>query len=178
MIDAAIKQIQTILGTEPDGMWGPKTQAALDLLIHGPKVFPMEHHVKATSFADPADVIAFNKWYKVYREYLSHEEATKKAFEKGDNAIGYWEDSTAEGTGSSCALPPDDMIERWTSITAAKHKEVVVYANGHQVTCVLKDRMPWRKNITNGAGIDLNPDAITALDLTPPVMENAVWVWA
>jgi len=38
--------------------------------------------------------------------------------------------------------------------------------------------MPWKKNIHNGAGIDLNPDAVRALGLEPPIMVPAKWEWA
>jgi hypothetical protein len=30
-----LEQIQSLLGVTPDGMWGPKSQSALDVLIHG-----------------------------------------------------------------------------------------------------------------------------------------------
>jgi len=49
------------------------------------------------------------------------------------------------------------MIEKWGSIADAKHKPVIVTSNGQISKCILKDRMPWKKHIHNGAGIDLNP---------------------
>lgn len=154
-------------------MWGPKSQAALDGIVHG-----VEHHVRASSFADKADVIAFRKWFAIYKANgASDEEATKLAFGKGDNAIGAWDDPT-DSPPPCCAIPPEDMIERWGSVDGAKHKLIEVTANDRTVICILKDRMPWRKNITNGAGIDLNPAACEALGLTPPVMTDAAWRWA
>lgn len=89
------------------------------------------HHGKATSFADPADVAAFKRC-------KSRGGTDKECFKVGDNAIGCWGDSTAEGSGPSCALPPDDMIEKWGNVKAAKHKRVIVTANGRTVTCTLK----------------------------------------
>jgi len=38
--------------------------------------------------------------------------------------------------------------------------------------------MPEKTNITNGAGIDLNPDACAALHLQPPVLTRVTWQWA
>ena len=96
----------------------------------------------------------------------------------GDNGIGCWDDDVSQGTGSSCALPPDDMIERWGSIDAAKHKPVEVSIGDRNSTiAILKDRMLWERHITNGAGIDLNPDACAALNLTSPIMVRVVWRW-
>lgn len=130
----------------------------------------IEHHVKASSFADPADIRAFKKCKDRGR-------SDQECFKVGDNGIGCWGDSTAEGTGPSCALPPEDMIEKWGSVKAARRKLVNVSGNGKMVTCVLKDRMPRRANIRNGAGIDLNSDAVRALGLEPPIMIRAIWTW-
>jgi hypothetical protein len=102
----------------------------------------------------------------------------QECFKKGDNGVGCWGDDCTEGSGPSCALPPEDMIDKWGSVLAAKHKPVIVSLNGHTVTCLLKDRMPHRANITNGAGIDLNPDAVRAAGLQPPIMAPATWSWA
>jgi len=38
--------------------------------------------------------------------------------------------------------------------------------------------MPWRKNIKNGAGIDLNPGFAKAFGLKSPFMVRAEWAWA
>lgn len=131
----------------------------------------MTHSGKASSFADPADVAAFWRCKK-------RGGTDKQCFKLGDNAIGCWGDDTSQGSGLSCALPPEDMMEKWGSVKAAKHKKVTVTANSRTVICTLKDRMPPRANITNGAIIDLNPDAVAALGLKPPIMVSAVWSWA
>jgi hypothetical protein len=167
-----IQQIQTLLGVGADGVWGPKSQAALDALIHPViKSSDLAHPVRASSFADPKDVAAFKRC-------KADGGSDQECFRQGDNAIGCWGDSTAEGSGPSCALPPEDMIEKWGSEAAAKHKPVDVTANGITTHCILKDSMPHRANITNGAGIDLNPDAVRALGLEPPIMTPASWKWA
>lgn len=176
-----IKQIQTILGVTADGIWGKKSQAALDAVdvfeskpsasSVGNLSDPAElHQGKASSFADPADVRAFQKC-------KDRGGSDQDCFKVGDNGIGCWGDSVVEGTGASCAIPPDDMIARWGVVGAAKHKSVEVIANSKTIVCIVKDRMPWKKNITNGAIIDLNPDACRELGLEPPVMVNATWKW-
>src|SRR5438552_2661074 len=122
----------------------------------------IEHQVRASSFADPADIRSF-------RHCKSQGKSDQECFKVGDNGFGLWDDDCSAGSGPSCALPPDDMIERWGSIGNARHKPVRVTANGSEVICLLKDRMPWKRHITNGAGIDLNPDAVEALGLRPPI---------
>ncbi len=175
-----IKAIQGILGVDQDGAWGRLSQGALDAATGptGSGNGQIEHHGKASSFADPADVALFVKWKQVWIDRgLSDADATKKAFAYGDNAVGFWGDSTAEGTGPSCALPPDDMVERWGSVDAARNKLVDVENDTAAITCVVKDTMPWKKNITNGAIIDLNPDSVRALGWEPPIMNTVTWKW-
>lgn len=162
-----IADIQKVLGVLPDEKWGVRSQAALDFLIHGSDG---KHVGKASSFADPADIIAF-------RKCKERGGSDQDCFKVGDNGIGKWDDSTLEGSGPSCAIPPDDMNARWGSIDAAKHKPVEVVANGKTVVAITKDTMPWKKNITNGAIIDLNPDACRELGLEPPIMVNCEWRW-
>lgn len=98
-------------------------------------------------------------------------------FKYGDNGIGCWGDNTAQEAIPMCALPPDDMIARFGTIAKARHARVMVRANGRSAECLLADRMPWKKNIKNGAGIDLNPGAAKRLGLTPPFKVPAEWEW-
>jgi len=126
--------------------------------------------VLASSFADLADVVAFQRC-------KAKGGTDQQCFKVGDNGVGCWGDVTAQETTPMCALPPDDMEERWGSVKAAKHKAVKVRANGRVVVCLLADRMPWRKNIKNGARIDLNPAAAKVLWLKPPFKVEAEWEW-
>lgn len=118
----------------------------------------------ASSFADPQDLADYAK---------------SGSFAKGDNGIGCWGDITAQEHTPMCALPPEDIVARWGSMKArhARGKRVRVSANGHEVTCVLADRMPARAKIRNGAGIDLNPAAAKQLALRPPFLAPAEWSW-
>lgn len=181
----AWNEIQKILGTRVDnGIPGPTDQRALTDLHDAARAngeWPIEpiptppisqwHEGKASSFADPADI-------KAFRRCKAQGKSDQECFKVGDNGVGCWGDDTSEGSGPSCALPPDDMIEGWGSIEGAKHAGVLVEVRGKIVKLVLKDRMPWKTNITNGAAIDLNPDAAALLGLEPPFLVSARWKWA
>lgn len=143
-------------------------------------------HGMASSFADPADVRAFNKcrreggyfsrgvWYPCRTE--------EQCFACGDNGIGKWGDSTIDPTPQNsaddvpmCALPYED----WKPFGIdARGKKVIVRANGHTVICELRDTLPHKKNIKHGVVIDLNEDAAEALHLKPPFLVHASWAWA
>lgn len=177
-LNSDITKIQRWAGVTPDGIFGPKTARAIveKLNLDPLPTTPADPDVldwtmgKASSFADPADVRAFNKC-------KAEGKSDEQCFKVGDNAVGCWGDPTAEGSGPSCALPPDDMEARFGSVAAAKHAKVRVAANGREIIVTLKDRMPRKKNITNGAVIDLNPDAAALLGLKPPFMKDAAWAW-
>lgn len=121
------------------------------------------HSVMASSFADPADVVAFKK---AKAQGLTDQEA----FKRGDNGIGKWGDDTTSDV-PMCALPP----ENWKTLSNPRGAKVRVVANGKTVICELRDTMPHVENITNSAGIDLNPGAQKAIGLKPPFLVNATW---
>ncbi len=124
------------------------------------------HFVKASSFADPADVLAFKRC-------KAGGGTDQECFKVGDNAIGCWGDSTSAPV-PMCALPRED----WQPLgSAARGRKVLVKANGHSVVCELRDTMPHKRNIKNGAGIDLNPAAVAKLGMKPPIMIAATWQW-
>lgn len=157
-----VEQIQDILGVVSDNVWGKKSQAALDTLIAlvGSRI------VMASSFADPADIAAF-------RRCKGMGKSDQECFKSGDNGIGKWGDETTVDK-PMCALPP----ERWQILgDDARGARVRVKANGKEVVCELRDTMPRLGNIKNGAGIDLNPAAVKALGLKPPIMVPATWSW-
>lgn len=164
-----IKAIQAALGVKPDGAWGPLSQGAFDALI-SPATIPKDpavHSVRASSFADPADVAAFLRC-------KAQGKTDQQCFRVGDNGVGKWGDDCTAGAGPMCALPPED----WTALDKPRLSKVEITANGRTITARLGDTMPARKNIRNGAGIDLSPDACKALGLTPPLMVPATWRWA
>ncbi len=121
----------------------------------------------ASDFASLADLAAYQKAKK---NGLSD----RRAFALGDNGIGCFGDLTAQIHTPMCALPPETMVEWFGSVLKAKHMRVKVVdgITGQFITCVIADRMPARKNITNGCGIDLNPAALLALGLISPIKRS------
>lgn len=121
------------------------------------------HPVLASSFADPADVDAF---HRCKRRGGTDQECLRV----GDNGIGLWGDDTTANR-PMCALPPED----WHTFRVPRGQRILVEAHGLSVVCELRDTMPHRKAITNGAGIDLNRAACAALMLSPPILTAATW---
>lgn len=173
----ARKAIQSILDVAEDGIIGPKTLQALTLLSSTADDAPWPSPapqvagwttVKATSFADPADVAAF-------KHCKAQGNSDMTCFARGDNGVGKWNDDCTAGSGPACALPP----EEWAQFgSAARGKEVIVEHNGKEVTCKLKDTLPHYANIKNNTGIDLNPDACEALGISIPADAEVRWRWA
>lgn len=128
-------------------------------------------NVIASDFASLADLDSYKKAKALG---MSNQEA----FKVGDNGVGCWGALTAQLHTPMCALPPDDMHDRFGAVMKAKNARVKVTVGRITVTCILADRMPWKKNIKNGCGIDLNPAALKALGLTSPAKVPAVWQWA
>jgi hypothetical protein len=127
--------------------------------------------VIATSFADPKDVAA-------YEQVIAEGKAEQEALAIGDNGIGAWGDNTARDDVPMCALPPEDWLAKWGSGTQARGKQVAVTYQGQTVIGELRDTMPHKANIKNGAGIDLNPGFAKAFGLTPPFKLSGVeWEW-
>lgn len=173
----ARKQIQAILHVAEDGVIGPKTLQALTALsgaqddAQWPSSAPIAAGwttVKATSFADPADVAAFKKC-------KAQGNSDQTCFAKGDNGVGKWGDDCTEGSGPACALPPEEWVQFGA---AARGKAVEVKYQDKTVTVHLLDTMPHYANIHNGAGIDLNFDACKLLGISIPADAQVKWRWA
>lgn len=122
------------------------------------------HHVKASSFADPADIVAFKRC-------KASGKSDQECFKVGDNGIGKWGDDTTADI-PMCALPPEDWQGKGF---VARGKHVLVTSGDKSVTCELRDTMPHKAHITNGAGIDLNFAAAKALGHKPPFLIPATW---
>ena len=172
---AVVCRVQELVGETADGILGPKTLAAIhETLELAAKTIPAliaagvepVHPVLASSFADPADLSRF-------AECKSSGKSDQQCFRIGDNGVGKWGNSTAQGTGPCCALPPED----WQHLSCPGLARVLVTVNGRSVVCDLRDTMPKKEHIENGAGIDLNPDACETLGLTPPILVPATWQW-
>lgn len=120
----------------------------------------------ATSFADPADVAR-------YRAAKARGRSDREAFKYGDNGRGKWgADTTAPFP--MVALPPDDWMSKSSNPAGMK---VLVKRGGQMIEAELQDTMPWRENIRNGAGIDLNPKACSMLGIEIPARATVEWKW-
>jgi hypothetical protein len=127
--------------------------------------------VIASSFADPKDLAA-------YRKAITQGKTEKEALAVGDNCIGCWGDNTGGVDVAMCALPREDWMVRWGGGSNARGKKVAVTFKGKTVIGELRDTMPSKANITNGAGIDLNPGFAKAFGLTPPfLLSGFKWEW-
>lgn len=154
-----------------DGIWGQKSQSALEEVKNqanleriGVKTPAIRG--KASSFADPADIIA-------YKKAKAQGKTDLEAFRVGDNGIGAWgADTTADKP--MCALPRED----WAHLSKPNGTPVSVTIKGKTVICALADTLPSKKNIKNGVVIDLNPAAGKAFGLKPPFLVDAEWRWA
>ena len=128
-------------------------------------------NVIASSFADLEDLAAFNR-------AIAQGKSEAQALKVGDNGIGVWGDKTARDDVAMCALPPEDWLAKWKNGSKARGKKVSVTYKGTTVVGELRDTMPHKANIENGAGIDLNPGFAKALSLTAPFRIVGVkWEW-
>lgn len=173
----ARKHIQEILHVAEDGVIGVRSLEALHTLTGLPDDAPWPYSapvvagwsvVKATSFADPADVESF-------RRCKDKGNSDSYCFAHGDNGVGKWGDDCTEGSGPACALPPEEWAQFGSS---ARKKRVEIDHNGTTIVAELRDTMPHKANIHNGAGLDLNPDACKALGISIPADAQVKWRWA
>jgi len=171
-----IQAIQSLLGVSADGIFGSKTQAALNKVIEQSK-FPLQSNVEpsisteivveglASSFADLADVVAFKRC-------KAQGNSDHVCYRVGDPGLGCYGEDVTTLTIPYVAIPPDYMIDWWGSIESAKFQKVSVTCNGQTHECTVGDRMPWLKNIKNGAVLDMAPGAQKLFGLNPPFMVN------
>ena len=143
------------------GSWGIESQTALNEEISSGDGFSCT----ASSFADPADVVAFNKCKATGK-------TDKQCFAVGDNGIGQFGKITAQDQIPMVAVNAQAMTTRWGSINAAAHRPVTVTVEGKTVSATVEDR------ISAPGRIDLNPAAAKALGLKPPFLVPCVWNWA
>lgn len=157
----AVKRgIQTLLGVTVDGQWGPNSQAALNVAAGSADAFVCD----ASSFADPADVLAFQKCKRTGKSDIA-------CFAVGDNGIGQFGKITAQEHTPMVAVHGAAMKARWGSVQGAAHRPVQVTANGLTINATVEDR------ISAKGRIDLNPAAAELLGLKPPFVVPARWSW-
>lgn len=165
-----VKKFQRAFGLPTDGWAGEDTNSKLDEIANELSLSHIEWHaVKASSFADPKDVERFEAC-------KAKGNSDAYCFRFGDNGIGAWGHNTAQDHTPMCALPRDD----WKAANKRGGAEVLLrYHGGTTHRVILGDSMPWKKNITNGSGIDLNPAALKLFGMQAPILKNGFeWAWA
>lgn len=155
-----LKRIQDILEVTVDGKWGPESQTALNTAIQGTDSFACD----ASSFADPADVVAFEKCKRTGKSDL-------KCFAVGDNGIGQFGKITAQDKVPMVAIHKTAMVARWGSVAGAAHRPVEVTVKGRTIKATVEDR------ISAPGRIDLNPACAKQLSLKPPFVVPCEWRW-
>lgn len=157
-------KIQKLLGVTADGIWGPESQGALndEFGSEGGGNGPFD--AEASSFADPADLVAFQKCKATGK-------TDKECFKVGDNGIGKFGKLTAQQDIPMVAIHPSDATAKWGSMNAAAHRMVRVTVGSRSVDAAVEDQL-------GVAGrIDLNPAAAKALNLDPPFLTACTWQW-
>ena len=149
-----------------DNWFGDKSETAYQQFMAQMQSASGWRKVKASSFADPADIVAFNRC-------KARGLSDMDCFAVGDNGIGKWGANTAQEHTCMAAIPRDV----WAAAGKTGGAKLEVRYNGNVVAGILGDTLPHSKNIRNGAGIDLNPAFAKALGLRPPFMVEAEWRW-
>ena len=165
--------VQERLGAFPDGKPGNETLAALDKALppHAEQpqpdstaTAPLKFRCEASSFADPADIRAFNRCKATGKTDL-------QCFAVGDNGIGQFGKITSQDTIPMIAVHKTAMVAKWGTIAGAAHKRVRVSANGRIIEATVEDR------ISAPGRIDLNPACAKLLGLNPPFTVPCSWEW-
>ena len=149
-----------------DNDWGPKSEGAYRAFRDSFGTKDGWKRVKASSFADPADVKSFERCKAQGKTDL-------QCFAVGDNGIGKWMHKTAQEDRPMAAIPRDV----WAAADKIGGAKLEVRYQGKTVEGILGDTLPHTKNIRNGAGIDLNPAFAKQLGLKPPFMVEVEWRW-
>ena len=134
---------------------------------------------KASSYGDPADQRRYRQ--RVARELAAgknQEQAEAEGRKVGDPGLGWMGNDITELGTPWVAVPQDDWKDRHVTKRRAHRCLVEVEINGVARLCVLGDTMPWRRNIRNGAVIDLAPGAAKLWGLKAPFMAPVRWRWA
>lgn len=193
-----IEDIQAILGVERDGIWGTKTQAALNAQIsrtteRNSTVVRIQQVLGVTDDGlwGPVSQAALNKaladnfpWFAAtassfadpadvdsFRKCKLTGKSDQACFKVGDNGVGQFGEVTAQEKDAMVAIHREDMIAKWGSVNAAAHREVRVTVGTKTINALVEDRL----GVTGR--IDLNPACAKKLGLKPPFLVKCTWSW-
>ena len=194
-----IKCIQKILNVVQDGIWGPKTQAALNREIaktgkggnRNLKLIQRELKAQPDGIWGPKSQAALNRVLgrgegftalassfadpgdvAAFRKCKRTGKTDQQCFRVGDNGIGQFGAITAQSETPMVAVHADDMKAKWGSIAGAAHRKIKVTIGTRSVIATVEDRLGVKGRI------DLNPAAASALGLNPPFLIPCKWSWA
>lgn len=158
-----IEQIQAEIGAPVDGQWTMEDQEAFNAI----KSDGTWRKTKFTSFADPADVVAFKKCKRETGR------SDIFCFGRGDNGIGQFGKITAQEHTAMVAIHGDEMERMWGSRQGAAHRPVEIKLPGTDliVEATCEDR------ISAEGKVDLNPGAFTRLGLKAGFTVPGLWRW-
>lgn len=195
---ASIKTIQVILRVKPDGVWGPQSQAALNVEIQqtietnttieriqteigvfpvdgiwGPKSQTALNSLIAASAntAYKASSFADPEDVKAFLRCKAEGKSDVACFAVGDNGIGQFGKITAQDDIPMIAVNHADMVARWGSEAGSAHRPVEVFVNGKTFNATVEDR------ISAPGRIDLNPACAKLAGLQPPFVVPCTWKW-
>lgn len=133
---------------------------------------PRWEWVKASSFADAADVASYRRCMAAGRS---------NCLSVGDNGEGYFRGAdTTDLSRLYVALPPEEWKARFGTKKAASHARVWVRYGNRVLLAELADTMPpvARCLAQNGALLDMAPGLAARFGLAPPFLVNVAWCWA
>lgn len=165
-IERFVRSYQAIRNLTVDGWAGKATTQDAATFLQSNVTGARWNAVKASSFADPEDIQAFQACKK-------EGHSDDFCFGVGDNGIGAWGHNTA-GDIPMVALPPDD----WKGNANGGDTLQLRYKTSPAFPVLLGDTMPAKRNIRNGAGIDINPAALAFFCKEAPILEEGFsWAW-
>lgn len=196
---STVEKIQTLLGVKPDGIWGPKSQGALNTQIGAtggegnPTLKKIQKllAVEADGFWGSKSQNALNNELsgggrgirakassfadpedvRRFRECKATGKTDRQCFAVGDNGIGKFGAHTAQTTRPMAAVHPRDAIAKWGSMAGAAHRPVRVTVGSKKVIAFVEDQLG------KAGRIGLNPAAAKELGLDPPFLVDCVWEW-
>ena len=206
MATSIVQKVQSILGLESDGIWGPKSQKALNSEIGktgsdgNPTLAKIQKllGIEADGFWGPKSQKAFNDERDggAAGESGPGFKAIASSFADPKDVRDF-NSCKAEGkTDQECFKVGDNGIGQFGKITAQTHTPMVaiykddmiarwgsVAGAAHRMVTVTIGGKTIQASVEDRLGvagrIDLNPAAAKGLGLTPPfLIKNCVWNWA
>jgi len=202
MATTTIKKIQRILDLKEDGIWGPKSQAALNKEIGktpgdgNPTLVKIQKllGVKNDGFWGPISQSAFNKELDDDAESGPGIKGTASSFADPADVLSFKQCKAKGKSDQACFKVGDNGVGQFGKITAQAHTPMVaihkddmiakwgsVNAAAHRLVRVTANGKSVDAAVEDRLGvagrIDLNPAAAKELGLNPPFLVKCTWNW-